>query len=831
MYKYILTIFCSLFITINSSAQQFNINQNSNEIYLQLKKLQVCGSVLYIAAHPDDENNTLLPYFAKEKLYRTAYLSLTRGDGGQNLIGPEQGVELGLIRTEELVAARKIDGAEQYFTRAYEFGFSKSSDETLKIWDKEKVLADVVFVIRKFKPDVIITRFPPDSRAGHGHHAASAIIAHEAFVAAADKSKFPEQFKFGVNPWQAKRIFWNTFNFGTTNTTAENQLKIDVGGYNTLLGKSYGEIGAEARSMHKSQGEGRARRRGNLIEYFTYVNGANATNDLFEDVETSFKRFKNGGEEIDQLIAQAIKNFSFEQPSKSVSSLINIYNKIEKLEDEWFKNSEHDNWKIKKLNEVKDLIEACSGLLLEATTTQDVAVQGDSLKVNFLAVNRSPVNISIKSVKLENYSYQKSTILQYIKPLSFSTSLLVDKEISQPYWLKKASSNEGMFEVADQNLIGKPNNEAAFTSNFEIEIDGKLFNFYKPVMYKYVDLVRGELYQPLPILPATIVRQKNPLVIFKPKKNSQVSINYYATTASNNSINILKNHQPWFTSTEKLKPFEEKEYSTVFEVSKNNLQLDEYIDSFQLQNHQPALYDVQIKYNHIPNLIYFKPAVQKTLVTNLKVVGNKVGYIVGAGDKVPEVLEQMGYLVDVLQEKDITINNLKQYQAIICGIRAHNIHEWLSNKNNIINEYISNGGNFIVQYLRSGLVGNKKIAVGPYNFTVSASSRVTEENAPVNFLLPQHKVLNFPNKIDSNDFINWVQERSTYQADKLDSAFVSPLQMNDANEKPSSGSLIIAPFGKGNMVYVSLAMFRQMPAGVNGALKLMSNIIALQNNK
>jgi LmbE family N-acetylglucosaminyl deacetylase len=238
---------------------------NSAAIYAQLKQMEVLGSVLYIAAHPDDENNAFLPYLTKERRYRTAYLSLTRGDGGQNLIGKEQGIELGLIRTQELLAARMQDGAEQYFSTAYEFGYSKSAKEALAVWDHQKVLSDVVWVIRKFQPDIIITRFPGDARAGHGHHAASSIIAQEAYTAAADPNMFPEQFKYGVQPWKAKRILWNTFNFGTVNTTNDNQLKIEVGGYNPTIGKSYGEIGAEARTMHKSQGEGRPRRRGSYF--------------------------------------------------------------------------------------------------------------------------------------------------------------------------------------------------------------------------------------------------------------------------------------------------------------------------------------------------------------------------------------------------------------------------------------------------------------------------------------------------------------------------------------------------------------------------------------
>src|SRR6185295_9452444 len=246
----------------------------SAEILLQIKKLNTLGSVLYVAAHPDDENTRLLAYFAKEKLYRTGYLSMTRGDGGQNLIGDEQGIELGMIRTQELLAARRIDGAEQFFSRAFDFGFSKSADEALKIWGHDKILSDVVWMIRKFQPDVIITRFPGDARAGHGHHAASSILANEAFTTAADINKFPEQFKYGVKPWQAKRILWNNYNFGNNNNTSEDQFKIDIGVYNALLGKSYGELGGEARTLHKSQGEGRPRRRGQSFEYFSTTGGS-----------------------------------------------------------------------------------------------------------------------------------------------------------------------------------------------------------------------------------------------------------------------------------------------------------------------------------------------------------------------------------------------------------------------------------------------------------------------------------------------------------------------------------------------------------------------------
>ena len=316
----------------NLVSAQVSPSFNSADIYMQLQKLQVLGSVLYVAAHPDDENNGFLPYLAKEKLYRTAYLSLTRGDGGQNLIGSEQGIELGLIRSQELLAARRQDGAEQYFSRAFEFGFSKSVEEALRIWNKEKILADAVWVIRQYQPDVIIARFPGDARAGHGHHAASSIIASEAYTAAADPKRFPEQLKYGVQPWQAKRLLWNTFNFGGANTTSNDQFKLDVGGYNPLLGKSYGEIGGEARSMHKSQGEGRPRRRGASIEYFTTLGGEAPQTSLMDGVDISWNRIP-GGKAIQEKINTIIANYQFNKPEASIEALVELYQAIKLVQE------------------------------------------------------------------------------------------------------------------------------------------------------------------------------------------------------------------------------------------------------------------------------------------------------------------------------------------------------------------------------------------------------------------------------------------------------------------------------------------------------------------
>jgi LmbE family N-acetylglucosaminyl deacetylase len=742
----------------------------SNEIYLNLKKLNVLGSVLYIAAHPDDENNALLPYLAKEKMYRTAYLSLTRGDGGQNLIGPEQGIELGLIRTQELLAARKIDGSEQYFTRAYEFGYSKSSDEALRIWDHEKVLADAVWVIRQYQPDIIIARFPPDKRAGHGHHAASAIIAQEAYVAAADPTKFPEQLKF-VKPWQAKRIFWNTFNFGNNNTTSDNQLKIDIGIYNSLLGKSYGEIGADARTMHKSQGEGRQRRKGSIMEYFTTTNGDTARQDLMENINIGWSRlpYKPYNFSIDSLVSILIKEFNFEHPDRSVTSLVRLYRVISELPD--------GVWKKKKLEEVQELLEQCTGLFVEATTTQESVVQGDTLRVTFLFNKRNPsAAVGLHTVQLENFDSTFSWTLSTNVNLSYNKNVLVpaDKKISQPYWLEYPQT-EGMFDVRDQTLIGRAETPPSIQASFTVNIEGVELTIKRPVQFKTIDPVRGEVYQPVAVLPAHEENfdKENYLVVDKNNAGDKIE------TQQKNGVN---------THT--------------------------------------------IKYDHIPTLTYFKPAKANIVSLNLKIKGKRIGYIAGAGDKLPEALEAMGYDVKYLTEKDVTETNLKKFDAIITGIRAYNMYAWLSNKNDVLNNYVNNGGNLIVQYLKSNTVGLSKVKVGPYPFVVNAGSRVTEENAAVKFALPKHPVLNYPNKITNKDFEGWTQERSTYQAEQFDTTrFTTPLAMNDTDEKESNGSLAIAKYGKGNFAYVSLVLFRQLPAGVPGAYRLLANLIALPKNK
>jgi hypothetical protein len=740
---------------------------NSAAIFSQLKQMEVLGSVLYIAAHPDDENNAFLPYLTKERRYRTAYLSLTRGDGGQNLIGKEQGIELGLIRTQELLAARIQDGAEQYFSTAYEFGYSKSAKEALAIWDHQKVLSDVVWVIRKFQPDIIITRFPGDTRAGHGHHAASSIIAQEAYIAAADPKMFPEQFKFGVQPWKAKRILWNTFNFGSVNTTNDNQLKIEVGGYNPIIGKSYGEIGAEARTMHKSQGEGRPRRRGSYFEFFQHLNGDSATMDIMDGVVTSWSRLN--APRIQTSIQQIISGYKINQPAAIVPSLVQLYQQVKSLPE--------SQWKAYQLNLIQSTIESAAGLLVEATTTkQQVVLEGD-LAIQVLVNQRANLNSSLEKIQfLSGQTNIKDSLLniQLVanqnQQLSYTFKVPASQAISQPYWLVNPKT-EGMFVVQDQTMVGKAENDPPFSILLNYTIEGQLFQKQYPVQYKYVDLTKGDVYQPIIILPKKEVAPVKAVALMPKASNAPM---------------------PKFDQ---------------------------------------GIFHKTIQYDHIPAQTYFQDASIQVVKVDIKKQGQKVGYIDGAGDAIPEALEQLGYEVVYLKEIDLTPAHLKGLDAIVVGIRAFNMYAYLSDKQAVLNEYIANGGNLIVQYLKSNQVGSQNIKVGPYPLTVNSGKRVTEENTDVTFVLPNHSVLNFPNKMSAQDFNNWVQERSTYQAENIDAHFQTPLQMNDTGEAPSMGSLLIAPFGKGNFAYVSLALFRQLPAGNPGAYKLFANLLSLPKNQ
>ena len=831
MKKFALLVFISIISFSGNIHSQTPPSWTSADMYLAIRKLNVLGSVLYLAAHPDDENTRLIAYLSKDRMLRTGYLSMTRGDGGQNLIGDEQGIELGLIRTQELLSARRTDGGEQFFTRAYDFGYSKTPEETFDKWNKEKILSDVVWVIRKFQPDVIVTRFPTTGEGGHGHHTASAILANEAFEAAANPNRFPEQLKY-VKPWQVKRIMWNTFNFGGTNTTKEDQLKIDVGGYNPLLGKSYGEIAAESRSNHKSQGFGSAATRGEQLEYFSSTKGDQPSKDLLDGVDLSWNKIA-GGIVIEKMINEIAASFDFLHPEKSVKGLVNLYHAITSLPE--------GNWRTKKMFEVQELIEQCSGLFIEATSGEPFAVQTDSIKINFSINNRLGTSASIQNIKLENFD--SSFTQPLLKNINFNFSKKISvpgsKKMTQPYWLENKMES-GYFNVYDQQKIGQAGVDPAFLAYILLKVEDQNFYFTKAVKYKFTDPVKGELYEPLVVIPSMLLKSEPALRIvinkdeklkgdlsIQNKKNNIVATPYTDYYLGNNkpdpavkfnigSVGMTARDQTIAVGYE----IKSDSSSTFRFLAKDN-NLD-YYSSSELK---------EIKYDHIPYINYMVTPEVEFKKIDVKIYNKKIGYIIGAGDKVPEALEQMGYEVTLLTEKEMAKNGLDKLDAIITGVRAYNTNDWMNKYYTKLMKYVEDGGNLIVQYNTSNRIGPVTQKIGPYNFDISRT-RVTDENAAVTILKPEHPVLNLPNKITSDDFRGWIQERSIYHASNWDKdKFETIFAMNDAGEKPDEGSLIIAKHGKGYFSYTGIVFFRELPAGVPGAYRLLANLIALNKKK
>ncbi len=812
MRKFFLLLF--FFSLAHFAFSQAPKSYNSDQIFQQIKKLNVLGSVLYVAAHPDDENTRLLAFLANEKLYRTAYLAMTRGDGGQNLIGDEQGSVLGLIRTQELLAARRIDGAEQFFTRAFDFGFTKSPEETFQFWDEQKILSDVVWVIRKFQPDIIITRFPTTGEGGHGHHTASAILAGEAFTAAADPTKFPEQFKYGVKPWQAKRLLWNTFNFGSVNTESPDQFKIDVGGYNPLLGKSYGEVAAQSRSQHKTQGFGVPSSRGAQLEYFKTIQGSAPAKTLMDGVNTTWERV--GEPDVQKGVQDLINSYSFEQPQNSLPQLLNIYRIL--------KNKPEGYWRTQKLEQIKQLMKECIGLYMEATTHTMFAVQGESLKVDFEADNRLGGNVKVSSLKIGDQNYIFNDALPVDQNISHTVTVFIpsNAKISQPYWLIEPMS-KGSYNVSDQTLIGKPQNDPEHAL-VEISINGENLEYNIPIQYESNDPVKGETFEPLFIIPKLEVKSDPELALAINNKPVNIRVHSISNSSSENDFALKEKLSPNVILS---KAGNDSLYSIKDPESKNS----EVIDWSAIEGNQVYdSYKTLIEYPHIPNIVYFKKAETKLVEIDLKISGNKVGYIPGAGDKVPDALQKMGYQVSILAPKDITASNLKRFDAIVTGVRAYNIYEWLNDSYELLMNYVKEGGVLLVQYNTNNNIGSLKAKIGPYPFTISRT-RVTDENAEVRFLHPDNILLNYPNKINQKDFDNWIQERSTYQAENYLENYKDLLEMHDAAEPPSDGSLIYTDYGKGRFVYASLVFFRQLPAGVPGAFRLFANLLAKPQHK
>ena len=820
-----------LFLGLNTAIAQIPKKSSSSDIYHSLQKLNFLGSALYIAAHPDDENTRLISYLSNEVKARTGYLSITRGDGGQNLIGSELRELLGVLRTEELLAARRVDGGEQFFTRANDFGYSKHPDETLKIWDKKAVLGDVVWVLRNFKPDVIVNRFnhrTPGST--HGHHTSSAMLSVEAFDLVNDQSAYPEQLD-KVSLWQPKRLFFNTswWFYGSPENFEKadksKMMHLDVGVYYPMKGLSNNEIASIASSQHLSQGFGRLSDRGSQDEYIELLAGdlPKDESNIFEGINTSWSRIK-GGQAIGKILVSVEENFDFTNPSKHVPELLKAHKLLSNIED--------DHWKQIKLKELQDIILAVCGLYLEASSTVPNAYPGSTVKINIEVLNRSNTTISFNSVSLASDSFdQNKTLLvnNQEKNLALDLKIPEKEPYTSPYWLTEKGSL-GMYKVNQPEIIGSPGTIPPFYASFELGFDGYSIKIEKPVIHKYSKPDKGELYEPFEIIPEATVSFSDKVLIFADRTPRKIPV---TITAHKNGLkgNVKLGHNKGWVVDEEFIEFEiankGDEKTLVFTLTPPSQEDESFISPIlRIDGKELGRELIEIAYDHIPTQTVLLPSEAKVVRLNIQKVGEHIGYIMGAGDEVPESLEQIGYTVHLIDPTEIESGTLKKYDAVVTGIRAYNVIEELKFKQRFLLEYVEQGGNLVIQYNTAGRRDTAFNDLAPYPLKLSRD-RITNEDSEVKIIASDHAVINFPNTITNLDFEGWVQERGLYFPDEWDPKFIPILQMNDKGESPTNGALLVAPYGKGNYIYTGISFFRELPAGVSGAYKIFANILSL----
>jgi LmbE family N-acetylglucosaminyl deacetylase len=808
---------CTLFTFGQHPAEQ----PSSSEILHRLQTLNTLGSVLYIAAHPDDENTRLISYLANGKHVRTGYLSLTRGSGGQNLIGSELGDGLGLIRTNELLEARRIDGGVQYFSRAVDFGYSKTADETFVKWGKQEILNDVVRVIRHFRPDVIITRFPPTSRAGHGHHQASAILALEAFDLAADPNAFPEHADQGLAPWKVKRMFWNGSLWWDRKLpeiadSEPDWVELDVGIYDPLLGLSYTELAGKSRSMHKSQGFGAAETKGSLKEYLHFEKGASIEReDIFEGIDMSWNRII-GGSGVGQLITQIMRRFDPSKPERVADSFELLHKEISALPESYWRNV--------KLEQLEQLMIDVTATSIEALVVDPLIPAGtmDSASIELLTRANFPVDlVGLKMPGDTEYLTQSGLLTNQMTVVRrpFKAPLTID----QPFWLT-APHNE-LFSVEDPMDIGNAVLPQNLQAQVKLKIAGVVIERSVPMRYKWVDRVDGERIRSAIVTPRASLRPSRTIVI---DRTGEVKLQLEVESLVDDLSGSVELNLPagWQT-TEQLRTVQglAKGERQTFDItlSRTNdaaagtLRFS-LISDQGVSEHTMNL----IEYDHILPQVHYTPAAVSLIPLDVKVTAKRVGYIEGAGDKVPEALKELGLEVENVDTKTADLADLAQYDAIVAGIRAYNTDPELKHFNTVLLEYVKQGGTLLVQYnTNRGLMDN----IGPYPFKVTRN-RVTIEEAEATVLLPEHPIMNSPNKIGPEDFQNWVQERGLYFTDEVDPSYAKLISWGDTDDELLDGALITCDYGEGRFVYTGISFFRQLPAGVPGAYRLFANLIS-----
>lgn len=796
--------------------------QDAASIYKGLEKLNFLGSVLYVAAHPDDENTALITHFSNHRHAHTAYLSLTRGDGGQNLIGTELRELLGVIRTQELMQARAIDGGEQYFTSAVDFGYSKHPDETLSIWNKKELLGEVVGRIRAFQPDIIIHRFDHRSPGRtHGHHTSSAMLSHEAFRLASDPNSYPAQLQT-LKPWQSRRQFFNTswWFYGSRErfekADKSNLLSLSIGNYDFLHGRSNSQIAALSRSSHKSQGFGSSPRLGERIEYIELIQGDQPTaNDPFEGINTSWSRIA-GGKKIGDMVKAALDNFNFKVPGESVAALLQIHRAIDALPA--------SVWKDRKLVETKNLIKACTGLTLQLNAERAYGAVNETVEIRLESVHQYPKTIHIKNINNSPVSLP----LHQNKAIQQTITYPLPSSLSTPYWLTQKGTL-GRFTIADKKKVGAPITPP-LTLPLSVTIDGIEIVFTEPINYRINDPVRGEVVTPFYVLPSVAVNFEKGVHLFPDAKEREIQLEVTANAPTFSGLVELCFPKGWEVDKVTQKVTLNERGSSAYVKYKikptPSAKSGLMVPLIHLEDRiMDKVYEVQsIDYTHIPKQYVAQPSQAKLVSLDLTLPKKKVGYIMGAGDLVLANLNAVGLEVEEIELETATQAILNQYDTIILGIRAFNVLESLQFKNKLLFDFAAQGGTLIVQYNTSRGLKTKTIA--PYPIQLSRD-RVTDENSSVRILNPQHQILNVPHKISTSDFQGWVQERGLYFASKWDPKFTPLLGMNDKGEEEKMGSLLIAKHGSGQVIYTGLSFFRELPAGVPGAYRLLMNLIAV----
>ncbi len=737
------------------------------EIKLALDKLNVLGSVLMIAAHPDDENTAMLAYLARGRKARTAYLSTTRGEGGQNLIGSEQGEQLGVIRTQELLAARKVDGAEQYFTSAVDFGFSKTADETIARWGRDEIRGDMMRVIQQFKPDVIILRFSGTPRDGHGQHQASAILGREAFI---------------QSSWKAKRLLFNTFAFTAEQereaASAPGRIEIDTGEFDPILGKSFTEVAGVSRSMHHSQGMGSAERRGPQKNYLTVVEGEKASKDIFDGIDISWKRVE-GGAPVGKLLEEAAQTLDISHPEKTVPLLLKARPLIEKI---------RDPWGAVKLVELDEAIALCSGLWLDAAADRYRVIEGDRVNVTLTAINRSRLAWQWNGVPLAYNQQRTQTVsLKPGEPGRFAvtngeTEIEIERRVNYRYVDPVEGELTRPVDVVPPVSVNVPAAAVIFPSSQPRAVDVQVI----ANMTGAGGEVRIELSDGWKAEPAA---RKFQLA----KAGELRVVSFSVTPPPGDSV----------VRARAVATIGGKNISTGLRV---------------------------IAYPHIPPQTLLPPAEIRMVRTEVKNLARNVGYVMGAGDEVPSALRQIGSNVTLIDPEYMAGGGLSAFDAIVVGVRGYNTRPDLRANHQRLIDYVAAGGTMIVQYnvAEGGPFGRSTGALdrlGPWPLKVGRE-RVTVEERPVKFLKPEHPLLNTPNKISPRDFEGWVQERGLYFPSEWDSRYEAILESNDPGEKPLSGGLLYGRHGKGVYIYTSYVWFRELPAGVPGAYRIFANLLS-----